>query len=60
MTIDEAIKILSDANYGGTFSTGLNFREAIELSIEALKRCRTLAQNSPLWAAKPLPGETEE
>ncbi|MBA7696704.1 hypothetical protein ES703_105355 [subsurface metagenome] len=34
--------------------------DALKLGSEALKRCITLAQNNPLWAAKPLPGETEE
>ena len=34
--------------------------EALNLNIEALKRCKVLAENSPFWAAKPLPGETED
>jgi len=33
---------------------------AHRLGIEALKRCMVIAENNPLWAAKPLPGETED
>jgi len=42
---------------GVVFSSEL---PAVKLGIEALRRCKTLAENNPLWAAKPLPGETIE
>jgi len=60
MTPEEALKITSalcSLNVNGLTPSEI---AAIKLEEEALKRCRTLAQNSPLWAAKPLPGETKD
>jgi hypothetical protein len=60
MTIDEAINELTK-QLGEKYSTPHTpFHNAMKFGLEALKRCRTLAENSPLWAAKPLPGETKE
>jgi hypothetical protein len=57
MTIDEAIEILFKQPIHLRTKEDHDFFEAIQLGIEALKRCKVLAQESPLWAAKPLPGE---
>ncbi len=59
MTIDKAIELLTyAAKHNKLLITNDEFY-ALQLGIEALKRCKVLAANSPLWAAKPLPGETE-
>ncbi|MBA7574819.1 hypothetical protein ES708_16634 [subsurface metagenome] len=60
MTIDEAIKTLSNQLTANRLVGGTASDEAQKLGIEALKRCKTLAENSPLWQAKPLPGETKD
>ena len=37
-----------------------DLHDSIRISISALKRCRALAQESPIWALHPLPGETTD
>lgn len=59
MNINKAIEILSTYDKEVDIPPIPDFKDALKLSIEALKRCKVLAENSPLWAAKPLPGETE-
>jgi len=60
MTIKKAIEHLAIIEELMATDFGPQEGEALKLGIEALKRCKTLAENSPLWAAKPLPGETKE
>ena len=60
MNIPTALKIKEDTLYKRYFHHPEQIEEADKLSIEALKRCKVLAENDSLWAAQPLPGETEE
>ena len=60
MTIDEAIRILKICVEDAERLREPYTKEATQLGIEALKRCRVLAQESKLWALHPLPGETKE
>uniref|UniRef100_A0A6H1ZR39 HEPN domain-containing protein n=1 Tax=viral metagenome TaxID=1070528 RepID=A0A6H1ZR39_9ZZZZ len=60
MTIDEAIEVLHEDLGAALYDEHPYFYQAQKLGIEALKRCRTLAQESKLWALHPLPGETKE
>ena len=60
MTIDEAIRKQQLYLVWNPNLTDIRLQQAMRLGIEALKRCKVLAENSPLWATKPLPGETEE
>jgi len=60
MTIDEAIETQKKIRDGEAGIPEDKWIASCNLSIEALKRCKVLAENSTLWAAKPLPGETEE
>ena len=60
MKINEAIKTLKDIRQGLCATFPAEYKDALQLGVEALKRCRVLAQESKLWAAKPLPGETKE
>jgi hypothetical protein len=60
MTIDKAIQILRLAEVGAYSGPKSDLASAIKLGIDALKRCRVLAQESKLWALQPLPGETKE
>lgn len=60
MTIDKAIRRLQAYIRWRKPDKDDNFHESVQLGIEALKRCRTLAQESPLWALHPLPGETKD
>ena len=57
MDIKKATEILSL----GTKSINLDpdKKEALKLGVEALKRCKMLADSSLYWAGKPLPGETK-
>ena len=60
MTIDKAIEELQNWN-SATFETRfVSFSAALNLGIEALKRCKRFRDNSRTWGYKPLPGETEE
>ena len=60
MTIDKAIKILGKQRYSFPTEEMRVINDAFNLGIEALKRCRVLAQESRLWAKYPLPGETKD
>jgi hypothetical protein len=60
MTIDEAV---ADLTKHRQFCEKVNWKthaKAISLGIEALKRCKVLAENDYYWQVRPLPGETEE
>jgi len=60
MTIDEAIRVLTlKANIAWDKGNETD-ADALRLGIQALRRCKILAEVSSLWAAHPLPGETEE
>lgn len=59
MKLDEAIAKLNGLALGDNQIEMGDYVPALKLGTEALKRCKTLAENSPLWAAKPLPGETK-
>jgi len=37
----------------------LDFQDAEQLGIEALERCKYIAEHTTRWADVPLPGETE-
>ena len=60
MTIDKAIEILTSYGLQPNDAAWEDYLDAVKLGVQALKRCKVLAENSPLWAAKPLPGETRE
>lgn len=60
MKLKEAIKILTEHVKISKLDYLPDVRDATQLGIEALKRCRVLAQESTLWKLHPLPGETEE
>ncbi|GAI56039.1 unnamed protein product [marine sediment metagenome] len=60
MKISTAIEILTQHQKGTDPIYLPDLPDAEKLGIEALKRCKTLAENSTLWAAKPLPGEDPE
>lgn len=59
MTLEEAIRLIEHCAKTHARYDRVEIKEALKLGIEALKRCKVLAENSPLWAAKPLPGETD-
>lgn len=59
MTLDEAIRINAVLKKAPILKDNSKIISALSLNIEALKRCKALAQNSSLWKAKPLPGETK-
>jgi len=59
MTIDEALEQLRILHSSPLLYETENYRDAIRLSIEALKRCQILAKNDTYWAARPLQGETK-
>jgi hypothetical protein len=60
MTIDEAIKILHQDLGADTYDKHPGLYQAQKLALAALARCQVLAENNPLWAARPLPSETKE
>ena len=60
MTIDEAIKILSNADYGSRWPWPKPEVKALMLGLEALKRCRVIQQESVLQPFALLPGETKD
>lgn len=60
MTKDKAIKLIQKDIDDEDVDWDSPLGSAYKLSFEALKRCKVLAENSPLWAAKPLPGETKD
>ena len=60
MTAEEAQKILQ-ANFDvKPPGASADYFDALRLGIEALKRCKVLAEINPLWPAELLPGETKE
>lgn len=59
MTIDEAIRILSDSANRGMTTFGPDFRDAERLGIEALKRILAQRVGLPTSRWFTLPGETE-
>lgn len=60
MRLDEAIKRGERKVKQNVFQVDPKALTALKILIEAGKRCQVLAENNPLWAAKPLPGETED
>ena len=60
MTAEEAIEIKSRTGDDFLNTDPDEIDEADRLSIEALKRCKVLAEINPLWPAELLPGETKE
>lgn len=59
ITIEEAIKILSDSADRGMTTFNKDYRGAQRLGIEALKRIRATRQPGGYEVIIPLPGETE-
>ena len=59
MTIDEAIRDLELIKnpLWGTHSG--NWMVAVEMGMEALKRCQILSKNDTYWAKRTLQGETK-
>lgn len=60
MTIDKAILILSASAYGGVTTFDPDFKDALKLSIEALKLLAEQPPEGYTCIPRPLPGETEE
>lgn len=60
MTIDEAIEILTLDVKGSTKIAYDDWQSALNLGIEALKRCKYLEEHTDRWARVLLPGETKE
>uniref|UniRef100_A0A6M3LV09 Uncharacterized protein n=1 Tax=viral metagenome TaxID=1070528 RepID=A0A6M3LV09_9ZZZZ len=60
MKIKKAIEIIQDIIAFVEPGDPPEEHDALKLSIAALARCQALAQNNPLWATVPLPGETPE
>ena len=60
MTIDEAIKILEIGSTDNFVPISRDYRDAVELGIEALKRLQQLRLSRITWFRGPLPDETEE
>ncbi|MBA7700056.1 hypothetical protein ES703_108762 [subsurface metagenome] len=60
MTLEKATEILADSAYNGSTTFNSNFRDALKLGIEALKRLQENRHYAPPQIPRPLPGETEE
>jgi len=60
MSIDEAIKILSERFHDPTCKFDDDYYDAIQLGIEALKRIRSQYDPDHQHMRIPLPGETRE
>jgi len=60
MTIDQAIKILTNLNQQEEIVGWLDIKPAVQLAIEALKRIKHTRQEKVLVGSNPLPGETEK
>ena len=61
MTIDEALYELEAIKHP-LWHKGREDKywgDAVQLGIEALKRCQVLGKNDTYWAARPLKGETK-
>lgn len=59
MTLEEAIKTLSDAAYGKSFTLGPDFYDSLKLGIEACKFTLAVRGTILSYATLPLPGETK-
>ena len=59
MKIGKAIEIQTIHNDHNPNFTDAERREAHQLSIEALKRCKYIAEHTDRWAGVLLPGETK-
>ena len=57
MTIDEAIEIMELDKTCDFEGNAEALEAALQLGIEALKRCQILAKNDTYWAKRPLEGE---
>ena len=60
MKIDKAIEILTLSSNKGIVTIGTDSRKAINLGIEALKRCQLTEPRASFYLGLPLPGETPE
>ena len=60
MELDEAIKFNTALRKDLVAKGILTFAESIQLGIEALKRCKVIAEGYQYWRERPLPGETTE
>ena len=60
MTLDKAIEKLTPYAEGEKVTTELEDLDAIQLGIEALKRCQDQSLFSIDIVANPLPGETKD
>ena len=60
MTLKEAIKILEKEEEDTWLGSEREWKAAVKLGIEAIKRCQYIAKHTDRWAAVLLPGETEE
>ena len=60
MKLDGAIEILSEAAYGHSFTTNRDFKDALKLGIEALKRVKKEREIQGGLYNYELLGETEE
>ena len=60
MTLDEAIKTLTNDLADNIFNHGTKLERAAQLGIEALKRLRELREVGSMSSGPLLPGETEK
>jgi len=60
MTLKEAIERVKGFELGMAIPYGQKTQDAINLLIEAGKRCQYIAEHTARWARVLLPGETEE
>jgi len=60
MTTDEAIRLNQKLKAESILFNQVPYKKAIELGIEALKRCNELLKYTSPDTYMPLPGETEE
>ena len=60
MKLDTAIKTLAFLVDQKADTISANEKEATELGIEALKRCKYISEHTARWADVPLAGETKE
>jgi len=60
MTLEKAIEIMEACLMGGVYIPPDPAREAVQLGIEALKRCKLLSQYHPKIDWQNLPSETKE
>lgn len=60
MNIDKAIEILDYSSKYATYHFSQDEKDAVKLSIEALKRIKGYRDHTVSIDMKPLPGETED